>query len=263
MQWPGSVVLISGASRGIGAELARHAVRKGAKVGLLARNVADLEALKAELGPGSAIAQADVCDPEQIAVAVKQIEGELGPIDILVNNAGIGLYGAFLDVDVHEAERLVQTNVMGVIHLTKAVLPGMVSRRRGHHVMIGSIAGRIGSPFEAVYAGTKFAAVGMAEALAIEVLPFNIGTSIINPGPVSSSFGEARGHVYDREKPRPISTAVVADAIIRAVEKNTFEIYLPKSLGPAVKIRHLLPSIFRFGTSKAFKKELAAEKSRA
>jgi len=122
VKWNGSVALISGASRGIGAELARQVVAKGGKVGLLARTTADLEQLKAELGDTCAIATADVTSTEDLEAAVKTVEAALGAIDILVNNAGIGLYAAFLDTDVEDFDRMMRTNYLGVVRLLKAVL---------------------------------------------------------------------------------------------------------------------------------------------
>ena len=105
-------------------------------------------------------------------------------------------------------------NVLGTVHAIRAVVPGMIQRRRGHIVTMGSIAGRIGSPFEAIYAASKFAAVGLTEALVVELEPYGIGVSMVQPGPVATDFGAARGKAFQarlrgvgfgRRSRRPVS----------------------------------------------------------
>ena len=233
--------MITGASRGIGRSVALAAAAKGARIGLIARDRADLEGVLVEAGGQGAIAVADVGDSDQLQAALAALAGELGPVDILVANAGIGSYGAFADLSVEEAERIVRVNVLGTVHAIRGVVPGMIERRRGHIVTIGSIAGRIGSPFEAVYAATKFAGVGLTEALVVELEPYGIGVSMVQPGPVATSFGEARGHPYDRKRPKAVPPEQVATAVIKAVEHGRHEQYVPGSFRPAVVIRHLLP----------------------
>src|SRR5688572_26944000 len=169
MQWGGATAVITGASRGIGAAVARAAAAQGARVGLIARDRADLDAVLASCGGKGAVAEADVADPSALEAALAALEAELGPPDVLVANAGIGQYGAFADITAEEIERIVRVNVLGTAHAIRLVIPGMIQRRRGHIVTLGSIAGRIGSPFEAIYSATKFADVGLTEALVVEL----------------------------------------------------------------------------------------------
>jgi short-subunit dehydrogenase len=178
-------------------------------------------------------------------------------VDILVNNAGIGAYGAFADTDVEVFERLMRINYLGTIYAMKVALPGMLSRGRGHIVNVASIAGRIGAPFESAYSATKFAVAGMSEAVAIEVGTRGVGISVVNPGPVDTEFFERRGHPYARSSPKPVSAERVARDVIAAVERNKLETYIPRWLGPAVVSRVLLPPLYRMGTTRAFRKELA------
>jgi short-subunit dehydrogenase len=145
------------------------------------------------------------------------------------------------------------------MYAIKYVLPGMIARRRGHVVTIGSIAGRIGSPFEAVYSATKFAGVGLTEAMAVEVEPYGIGVSVVNPGPVASNFGEARGHPYDRDRPKPVSPEEVAAAVVDVIEHDKHEVYVPRWFRPAVVVRHLVPRMLRWGSRRSFRDELAAD----
>jgi short-subunit dehydrogenase len=138
----------------------------------------------------------------------------------------------------------------------------MITRRRGHIVTIGSIAGRIGSPFEALYSATKFAGVGLTEALAVEVESYGIAVSIVNPGPVETDFGNARGHPYDRSSPKPVSAGAVASVVVDAIEHERHEVYVPTWLRPAVATRHVLPPLFRWGTARSFQRELADDATR-
>lgn len=262
MKWRGSVVLITGASSGIGAELARQAVAAGSRVGLLARSADTLASLSNELGSSCVAAPADVTSPAEVAAAIDVVEQALGPIDILVNNAGIGLYGAFLDASVDEIDRLTRTNYLGVVHLLKMVLPGMVQRRRGHVVTVGSVAGRIGAPFEAAYSATKFAVTGLTEALSVELAPFGIGVSIVSPGPVDTPFFDNRGHRYERKHPKPVPAARVAQAVMAAVEGGRAEKFVPPILRQAVVAKTLVPALFGWGTQRTFARELAADRVR-
>ena len=262
MELKGSVVLITGASSGIGAELARQADARGCRVGLLARSRDGLEQLRAELRGKCEVVTADVTSPEQVAAAVAQVAAALGPIDVLVNNAGIGLYGAFLDTEADEVDRIMRTNFMGVVHVLKAVLPGMVERRRGHVVNVGSIAGRIGAPFEAAYSASKFAVTGLSEALAAELAPFGIGVSLVNPGPEDTPFFDTRGHAYARKHPKPVPAARVARTVLTCVENGHAEAFVAPLLRQAIVTKTLVPPLLRWGTARAFAKELAAEEQR-
>ena len=259
--WGDAVTIITGASRGIGRAVALAAAGEGARLGLIARHEVDLREVLDAAGGRGAIAVADVADPDALTGAIRSLESQLGPTDVLVANAGIGSYGAFADLTAEEAERLVRVNVLGTVHALRAVVPGMIERRQGHLVTIGSIAGRIGSPFEAIYSATKFAGVGLTEALVVELEPYGIGVSLVNPGPVATDFGAARGHPYDRARPKPVPPEDVARAVVRAVAKGKHEQYVPGAFRPAVTIRHLLPPLFRWGSRRSFSRELADDRA--
>lgn len=255
-------VLVTGASRGIGAEIARQAVARGSRVGLLARSQADLDQLRQELGERTAVAPADVGDLAQVQAAVDTVDAALGQIDVVVANAGIGHYGAFLDTDVADLERVMRINYLGVVHVLKAVLPSMARRRHGHVVIIGSISGRIGSPFEAGYSASKFAVTGLAEAVSVELAPLGIAVSLVLPGPVTTSFFEARGHAYERSRPKPESPVKVARVALDAVERNRAEAFVSGFMRQAVITKTLFPPMFRWGTARMFKPELKAVRDR-
>ena len=257
MRWEGATVAVTGASRGIGRAVARRASERGARVGLIARDAGDLELVRRSLGGDAVVAPADVADRAQVDAALREVEAGLGPVDIVVANAGIGAYGPFADLDVEAVERLVQVNVLGTVYPIKAVLPGMIERRRGHIAIVASVAGRFGSPFEAAYAATKFAQVGLGEALSVELSAHDIGVSVVNPGVVDTSFFEARGHPWTREFPKLISPEQVADALIGAVERDRLETFVPRWFAAAVAVRHLAPRLYAWGTRRSFGAELA------
>ena len=255
-------VLITGASRGIGAEIARQAVARGSRVGLLARTEADLERLHAELGDRCCVVAADVLDWAQMQAAVRTVSEAIGPIDVVVANAGVGLYGSFLEADVADLDRVMRTNYLGMVHTLKAALPAMAERRQGHVVVIGSISGRIGSPFEAGYSASKFAGTGLAEALSVELAPLGIGVSLVVPGPVETSFYEARGHAYERSRPKPETPQKVAKVALDAVERNRAEAFVSGFMHQALITKTLFPPFFRWGTARVFASELAAVRAR-
>ena len=111
------------------------------------------------------------------------------------------------------------------------------------------------------YSATKFAQVGLTEALSVELSPYGIGVSTVNPGVVATDFFDARGHAYDRARPRQIPPAQVAAAVIKAVEAGQAERFVPGWFHQAVVFRHLVPPLFRWGTRRSFRAELAADEA--
>jgi short-subunit dehydrogenase len=251
--WRGSNVVITGASRGIGRAVALAAGQRGARLGLVARTREELETVLKESGATGAVATGDVGERADVIDAIASLEAEVGPTDVLVANAGIGAYGPFAEIDLDLVDRLVRVNLLGTMYAVRTVLPGMFERGRGHVVIIGSIAGRIGAPFEAAYSATKFGQVGMAEALATEAAQHGVIVSLVNPGPVQTDFFDARGHAYEGDTPKPVPVSAVSDAVIRAVETGRFEQVVPRWLHQAVVLRHVVPPLLKWGTERRFR----------
>ncbi|MFL6239790.1 MAG: SDR family NAD(P)-dependent oxidoreductase [Actinomycetes bacterium] len=255
-RWRDSVVVITGGSRGIGKAVALAAAKRGARLGLIARSKDELDAVLAEAGGNGAVAAADITDRGTVDDAIESIARALGPVDILVNNAGAGAYSAFMQTDVDVFERLMRLNYFGTVYATKAVLPSMVKRGRGHVVNISSVAGRIGTPFESAYSASKFAVTALTEALDIELRPLGVKVSMVNPGPVETEFFDTRGVPYARKSPKPVPAEQVAKAVLAAVDRGRREQAVPRRLGGAVVLGHLVPPLLRWGTAQAFKNEV-------
>jgi short-subunit dehydrogenase len=241
------VAIVTGASRGIGRATALALSRRGARVGLVARTADDLRRVAAEIPGPTSIAVADVSDADAVDAAMATIREDLGDIDILVNNAGVGAYGAVLEEDADVHERLMRINYLGMVNPTRAVLPSMARRRRGHIVNVASVAGRLGAPFEAAYSASKFAVVGWSESLAAEMSAFDVSVTLVNPGPVDTGFTDARGVPFQRKYPRPLSPEKVAGAVLTSIEKNRFEQTLPRWLRSGIVVRALAAGAYRKG----------------
>jgi NAD(P)-dependent dehydrogenase (short-subunit alcohol dehydrogenase family) len=175
------VWLITGCSTGFGRELARAVLERGDRVVVTARNPDSVRDLVTGR-EGQAIAlRLDVTDREQAEQAVQEAERAFGRIDVLVNNAGIGYFGAVEESEEAEVRRMFEVNVFGLARMTHLVLPGMRARRRGHIVNVASIGGLRAFPAVGYYNATKFAVVGLSEALALETEPLGIHVTIVEP----------------------------------------------------------------------------------
>lgn len=174
------VWLLTGASRGIGGEIAKAVLASGDKLVATARAMSGLEHLGSSENLLSTVL--DVEDPQQAIAAVEEGVARFGKIDVVVNNAGICLVGAVEETSAEEVERLYRTNVFGVLNVTRAVLPGMRRRRSGHLINISSVAGYSGYMGFGVYSSTKFAIEGLSEALHLELAPLGIHVTVVEPG---------------------------------------------------------------------------------
>ena len=182
----GKVVLISGASSGIGKEAARTLKKAGSIVYGAARRTEMMKDLESD---GIHVRQLDLTDEDSIEACVKSIIEQERRIDVLVNNAGYGSYGAIEDVPISEARRQFEVNLFGLARLTQAVLPSMRAKRFGRIVNISSMAGKIYTPFGGWYHATKFALEGFSDCLRLEVEPFGINVVVVEPGGIKTEWG--------------------------------------------------------------------------
>ena len=181
------VVLITGCSSGIGNAMAREFARQGHRVLATARSPESLEDLNSEK---IRTAQLDVTDPASIERAVNGALDLFGRIDIVVNNAGYGLIGPVAELDLDELRTQLETNVVGVVAVIRAVVPQMVERGSGRIVNIGSVSGVTATPFSGAYCASKAAVHLISDSLRMELAPFGIRVITVQPGAVESRFGE-------------------------------------------------------------------------
>jgi short-subunit dehydrogenase len=247
MGWTDSVAVVTGGSKGIGKAIAATLVARGARVGIVARDRDELDRALHEIGgqDAGAVAVADLADRAQVEKALDELQDALGPPDVLVNNAGVGSYGTVADVSADTFGHLVAVNYLSAVYATKAVLPGMLERGRGHIVSVASVAGRFAPPYESAYAATKFALVGFSMSLALEIAHSGVGVSIVTPGPVATEFFERRGVPYQRRWPRMLKPESVAGAVIHAVERNRLEVTVPRWYRSVGVLQAAFPGLMR------------------
>jgi NAD(P)-dependent dehydrogenase (short-subunit alcohol dehydrogenase family) len=231
------VWFITGCSTGFGRELAAAVLDRGFRCVVTARNPDSVRDLAEQHGDRALVAKLDVTVPAEVHAAVRAAEERFGRIDVLVNNAGIGYFGAIEESDEDEVRRMFDINVFGLGRMTTAVLPGMRKRRAGHVVNIASIGGIRAFPGVGWYNATKFAVVGLSEALALETEPLGIKVTVVEPSGFRTDWagrsandvtneiadyaetaGKNRRTIRDNSGRQPGDPARAAAAIIAAVE---------------------------------------------
>jgi short-subunit dehydrogenase len=234
MDLAGTHVVITGASRGLGAALADQFAAKGAHLTLVARTVAGLEDVAGRTG--ARVHPTDLSDPAQVDGLISRIESDGGPVDVLVNNAGIDLTGAFIDMPMTDIQRMVQLNAITVAELTRQALPGMIARGGGHVLQISSMAGSGTFPGIAVYAATKSFVTHMTAGIRLEMKGLPIGLTVVETGlitptdmadsvlsyaPTKASFKRFALLLPDTDVRK------LAAKSVRAVEKNKRTVRMP------------------------------------
>jgi NAD(P)-dependent dehydrogenase (short-subunit alcohol dehydrogenase family) len=227
---------ITGASTGFGRLLTEYLAGLGAKVIATARKPETLADLAAKYPDNIFPETLDVSKPDQIATAVSNALAKLGHIDVLVNNAGYGVNGAIEEVSDAEFGPMFETNVFGLVHVTKALLPQFRSRRSGSIVNLSSIGGLIGSAGWGYYNATKFAVEGLSQALQGEMAPLGVHVTVVEPGPFRTDFlgrsgqeaaveiddyrdtaGKAREYLRTQSGRQPGDPQKAVEAIVAAV----------------------------------------------
>ena len=221
--------MITGAGRGIGAEIARAALANGDRVVAAARKLGQLQDAFAGADPERiALVELDVADEAQAAPAVAQAVERFGRIDVLVNNAAYGLLGRLEEVSSADIARQFAVNVHGVLHILRAVLPTMRRQRGGHIMNISSIAGITGFDGASVYCASKYAIEGLTASLALEVAPLGIKVTAVEPGFFRTEF-------LDPSSVRYGATAIDDYAALGSVEQ-AYGAYKGRQLGDPVKL---------------------------
>jgi NAD(P)-dependent dehydrogenase (short-subunit alcohol dehydrogenase family) len=187
----GPVVLITGASSGLGQRCAEHLHARGCRVYGTSRRAPE----GGESGAGYTLLGMDVTSEESVCRAVEQVLAREGRIDVLLNNAGDGIAGAVEDTSIEEARQQFDTNFFGVLRACRAVLPAMRGRGDGLIINVSSLGGLVGLPFQGLYSASKFALEGMSEVLRMEVKPFGVRVVLVEPGDFRTGFTAQRRRV--------------------------------------------------------------------
>lgn len=242
----GKIVFISGASSGIGALTAIKLAERGAIPILTGRSADRLKEHVSAIKGECAYYRMDVTDMEQVQATVDAIIARYGRIDILLNNAGYGRFEAISDMPVEGYERMMDTNYMGVVRCTKAILPHMLRQGGGHIVNIASMAGKIGSAKSTSYTATKHAVLGFTNSLRMELKPAGIRVSAVNPGPIATEFfkiADPTGAYVRNVGWFMMKPEYVANSIIRVMERGKAEVDLPKAAALGIKLYQLFPRL--------------------
>lgn len=244
------VIALTGASSGIGAELAVQLANRGARIAMCARRLERLRAAAArasQQGAGTPLVVAcDVTDWKQVTGFAASVERALGPADIVIANAGRGSFGRFEEQSPDEVQAVVATNLVGVVYTLRGFLPQMLSQGRGRLVLISSVLGQLPAPQHAVYGATKFAVSGLAESLDYELRDRNVSVTLIEPSLVRSEFAQVSGTPLQRFKQVPSkSPEQVAAEIIRALEHERRYLVADGASRWVIAFRRHLPGLAR------------------
>jgi len=270
----GTNAIVTGASRGIGVYIARALATEGVNLSLAARSEDELEQVRTEMEALGVTAIATVCDvvkPEDRARLIERTESELGPIDILINNAGIERVRRFEDADEADFIDTLAINLEAPILLTRAVVPGMLARKRGHVVNIASGAGKVGLPYGTSYCASKHGLVGFTNALRAEYQSSPVGFSVVCPGFVTDAGMYDRWATNGIKAPRIAGTSKpekVASVTVSCITRDRAEVIVnTPPVRPLVVLANIVPGLMprllkMFGYSGVFERVMDAERER-
>jgi uncharacterized protein len=246
----GKVVVITGASMGIGEAMSKTFAGQGATVIMLSRDASRAESARARVGHASTtLALAcDVRNREEIDRVIGLTMHHYSRIDVWINNAGHGILDSVADVDMAACRETFDTNLFGTIDAMQAAIPVMKQQSAGTIINISSVAGHLPVPFLAIYSATKFAMNAVGKGARVELKQFGINVLTVCPGYVSTDFGAnaVKGRQPKQVRPesvRGISAQRVARAVLRGYLKGKREVVVPWTMHPVIKIYQLLPGL--------------------
>lgn len=249
----GQVAAITGGARGIGRAMAEAFLRQGMRVAIGDLDIDAAQRTAAELGRGTVALELNVTDRGSVERFADAVEQAHGPIDVFVNNAGIMSLSPLVDEDDAAARRMVDINLHGVLYGMKVVLPGMIARNRGHLVNVASQAGKFGFAGGATYSATKFAVVGVTEAMRAELRLLGadgVALSVVMPAIVQTELGRGLSNPIGQ---RDLTAADVADATVEALRTERFEVWVPKANAGVHAVTGLLPRRGREALGRALR----------
>jgi len=252
VDYSGRVVLVTGASSGIGRQLALDFAKRGARLVISARRSDLLQGAAVLCRAEGAEVETMAGDLGERAFAESMVARALvrfGRLDVLVNNAGIPKHKHFYDVTADDVDYTMRVNFMAPAYLSIAAIPPMLRQEEGYIVNISSGAGKLPPPRETVYAASKYALTGFSEGLAVDLAGSNIHVGVIHVGPIATEiWDKAESPVaYSGEK-FPVS--IVSDAVFRCIDKRRHDITVPRRLAPLIYLKTFLPGLFRWGAAR-------------
>ncbi len=257
MELDGSVVVVTGASMGIGEAIAKEFAAKGASVVMLSRDSSRAEAARARIGftDRTVALSCDVRHSEEIDRVLALTLHHFKRVDVWINNAGHGLMDSVAQVDMHACHDLFETNFFGALSAMQAVIPVMRQQGGGAIINISSVAGHIPLPFHATYSASKFALNALGKAAGVELKKDNIHLLTVCPGYVRTAFGQnaVKGSVAKSVRPskvRGITAERVARATLEGYLKKKREVTVPWTMHLPVKLYQLFPGLVEWGMSR-------------
>lgn len=243
--WAGKVILITGASSGIGRAVALRLAGFGARLALAARTTAALNEVAAAIerqGGAALAAPTDVADAEQCRAAIEATVARFGRLDVLLCCAGVSMRALFAESDLAVVERIFRTNFFGTLYATHHAIPH-IRKSRGSLVALSSLTGKRGVPSYAVYGASKFAIQGLYESLRLELAPDGVHVGVVSPGFVDTPLRDRvlgpNGQVWDKPPPPPFRIWPVekcVDCIVRLIERRQREALLPARVRPLLAL---------------------------
>lgn len=256
------VVVVTGASSGLGEQIAYQLAREGAVVVACARRLERLKVVTKECsqfrGKKAYAVRVDVSQPDQIEQAVRKIEKEIGPIDVLINDAGFGLMQSALSFDMTVAEKMFRVNTLGTIYFSKFVALQMAQRKNGMIINIASIAGKISTPKSSIYSATKAAVIGYSNALRLELKPLGINVMTVNPGPIRTKFfdkADKSGTYLKKIEGIVLNPELVAEKVVDSIGTTKRELNLPYFFNMANICYTLFPRLGDFLAAGIFNRK--------
>jgi len=243
-------ILITGASGGIGEQIAYEAASRGATPILVARNENKLKAVAEHIqqtyGGTCHIYVLDIGDIREVERVCKQIFQDVGYVDVLINNAGFGIFEDVVEAKMENVESMFQVNVIGLIACTKMLLPHMLERNTGHIVNIASQAGKLATPRSSGYSATKHAVLGFTNSLRMELSKTNVFVTAVNPGPIKTNFftiADTSGSYTKNVEKFMLDPRDVAKKVVDSLFTKKRELNLPGWMNLGSKLYLLAPSL--------------------
>ena len=263
MDYSEKIVVITGASSGIGEKSAEIFAKLGANIILVSRNEEKLQEIAKQLSKFSTkvlVHSCDVSKKDQVTVMGKTIIDKFGKVDVLVNNAGFGIHSPVSKITLEDMESQMMTNFFGMMYCTKIFLPKMLEQRSGHIVNVASVAGSIGIPGMAAYCASKFAMLGFSESLSHELKGTGVRITVVSPIMVKTNFFN---HKSFDNMPRysftSISSKTVANAVVRAASSPRLEIVVPQFVRPIIWTKHTFPYLINPIIGKIFRNSMKSK----